>query len=205
MINSHQELAVAYYRLKRQHILDAACEVFSRKGYNRATVDEIIALADTGKGTVYNYFGNKEQLFYTLIQERSRPFEISLDQLIASEQPPLAKLKTMVTLYLKFYIENADLWRVLMHEIRGFSEGGKMETVEKYRSVYLQNTSHLEKLLQDGISQGALRQYDVKKASCALFSVILTMVYQNLIDSDVENTALGITDIFLNGMAENNL
>ena len=45
-------------RSKRQQILDAACKVFSRKGYHRATVDEIIALADTGKGTVYNYFVN---------------------------------------------------------------------------------------------------------------------------------------------------
>ncbi|MBC8015835.1 MAG: TetR family transcriptional regulator, partial [Sporomusaceae bacterium] len=33
---------------KRQQILDAAYIIFSRKGYHRATVDEIIALADTG-------------------------------------------------------------------------------------------------------------------------------------------------------------
>ncbi|MGL5512818.1 MAG: TetR/AcrR family transcriptional regulator, partial [Sporomusa sp.] len=44
--------------MKRQQILDAAHTVFSRKGYHRATVDEIISLADTGKGTVYNYFVN---------------------------------------------------------------------------------------------------------------------------------------------------
>ena len=67
--------AAAEVRSKRQQILDAAGVVFARKGYHKATVDEIIALADTGKGTVYNYFVNKEQLFYTLIQERSAPFE----------------------------------------------------------------------------------------------------------------------------------
>ena len=50
-------------RSKRELILEAAYDVFSRKGYHRATIDEIIALADTGKGTVYNYFVNKDQLF----------------------------------------------------------------------------------------------------------------------------------------------
>ncbi|WP_333593778.1 helix-turn-helix domain-containing protein, partial [Anaerospora hongkongensis] len=50
-------------RSKREQILDAAYQIFSQKGYHRTTIDEIIALADTGKGTVYNYFVNKEQLF----------------------------------------------------------------------------------------------------------------------------------------------
>ena len=48
---------------KDQRILLAAEEVFSRRGYVQATLDEIIALADTGKGTVYKYFGNKDNLF----------------------------------------------------------------------------------------------------------------------------------------------
>lgn len=46
---------------KDKRILQAAEEVFSRHGYEKATLDEIIALADVGKGTVYKYFGNKEQ------------------------------------------------------------------------------------------------------------------------------------------------
>ena len=52
---------------KEQRILKAAEQVFSRKGYTDATLDEIIKIADTGKGTVYKYFGNKDFLFYTLI------------------------------------------------------------------------------------------------------------------------------------------
>jgi len=53
---------------KKIRILQAAEIIFSRKGYVQATLDEIIELADTGKGTVYKYFGNKDNLFYTLVQ-----------------------------------------------------------------------------------------------------------------------------------------
>lgn len=55
-------------------ILQAAEEVFSQHGYEKATLDEIIALADVGKGTVYKYFGNKEHLFYKLVADKMRLF-----------------------------------------------------------------------------------------------------------------------------------
>jgi AcrR family transcriptional regulator len=42
---------------KKERILAAAEEVFSKRGYTQSTLDEIIKIADTGKGTVYKYFG----------------------------------------------------------------------------------------------------------------------------------------------------
>ena len=51
---------------KDQRILLAAEEVFSRRGYVQATLDEIIALADTGKGTVYKYFAIRITYFIRL-------------------------------------------------------------------------------------------------------------------------------------------
>lgn len=51
------------FTAKKERILIAAEDVFRRRGYTKATLDEIIALADTGKGTLYKYFGNKDNLF----------------------------------------------------------------------------------------------------------------------------------------------
>ena len=61
-------MEVGMDKSRKERILQAAEEVFSRRGYIEATLDEIIRVADTGKGTVYNYFGNKEILFYTLVE-----------------------------------------------------------------------------------------------------------------------------------------
>lgn len=186
-------------RSKRQQILNAAFEVFSRKGYHQATVDEIIALADTGKGTVYNYFVNKEQLFYTLIQERIQPFETGLERVATSGQPALAIIESMVLLFLQFYIENAGLWRIMIHEMRGFDL--KPEIRDRHQDIYRRTTGWLEKVIAEGVSQGILRESNVAKASSSLFAVILTMVFQDTIGDDVEAAAHNITDIFLYGMA----
>ena len=56
---------------KEQRIIAAAEQVFAKHGFEKCTVDEIIALADVGKGTLYKYFGNKEQLFYYLVQKKN--------------------------------------------------------------------------------------------------------------------------------------
>lgn len=78
---------------KDQRILLAAEEVFSRCGYVQATLDEIIALADTGKGTVYKYFGNKDNLFYTLVASKIKPFLQCLQEVVASGKAPAKNQK----------------------------------------------------------------------------------------------------------------
>ena len=48
---------------KRKDILDAAFSVFAREGYPQARVDQVAAEAGVAKATVYNHFGDKENLF----------------------------------------------------------------------------------------------------------------------------------------------
>jgi len=54
----------------RERLLDAALEVFSRRGYSAASVDEIAAEAGFSKGAVYSNFSSKEDLFLALIDRR---------------------------------------------------------------------------------------------------------------------------------------
>ena len=57
-------------RLTRQHeILRAARELFARNGFYDTTLDDIARHAEFGKGTIYNYFPSKEDLFFTIIDE----------------------------------------------------------------------------------------------------------------------------------------
>lgn len=202
-------------RTKRQQILDAAYVVFSRSGYHRATVDEIIALAETGKGTVYNYFGNKEQLFYTLIKERSAGFEAMLENMVASHIGPLEKVEAITRIFLEFYTENAELWRVLMHEMRGLSCGGQSALPKsqcaKHQERFKRTIGLIQKVLEEGIEQKVFRKCEVNKAAHGLFSVIVMMVYQGFVSkgkdgkADKEGIAVAarsIADIFLYGLVK---
>jgi TetR/AcrR family transcriptional repressor of mexJK operon len=52
---------------KRRAILDAAASVFLRKGYLGTSMDEIAALAEVSKQTVYKHFADKETLFSEIV------------------------------------------------------------------------------------------------------------------------------------------
>lgn len=53
---------------RREQILDASAEVFSRKGYRMASVSDIVDGAGIGRGTFYLYFDSKREIFLELIE-----------------------------------------------------------------------------------------------------------------------------------------
>jgi len=53
---------------RRSEILHAARELFLTKGFVNATLEEVAQLAEFSKGTIYNYFANKEELLWGMIE-----------------------------------------------------------------------------------------------------------------------------------------
>ena len=56
----------------REELVTAAARVFARRGYHRATVDEIAAEAGFSTGAVYSNFGGKEELFLAIADDQVR-------------------------------------------------------------------------------------------------------------------------------------
>jgi AcrR family transcriptional regulator len=56
---------------KKKEILDAAIKLFATKGFVQTTLDEIAEAAEFGKGTLYNYFTNKDEIFSSIIDSVS--------------------------------------------------------------------------------------------------------------------------------------
>ncbi len=53
--------------VRRKQILDAAIELFSKKGFEQTTIDAVANKLNIGKGTIYQYFESKEDLFIECI------------------------------------------------------------------------------------------------------------------------------------------
>lgn len=92
---------------KEKRILKAAEQVFSHKGYTQATLDEIIQIADTGKGTVYKYYKNEEG-------------ETFSDQ-----------FRGYVEAFLHFLEKNETLWSVILFELLNQQAGWRLLWDEK--------------------------------------------------------------------------
>jgi AcrR family transcriptional regulator len=77
----------------RSRLLEAAAEVFIRRGFQRASVEEIAAEAGYTRGAFYSNFESKEQLFVELLNDRVyREFEELLRR-VPLELSPVERLK----------------------------------------------------------------------------------------------------------------
>jgi len=59
-----------YKRTRRREIIDAASQVFTRSGYTKTTMQDVIEEVGLSRGAVYDYFSNKEQLFQAVIEQQ---------------------------------------------------------------------------------------------------------------------------------------
>src|SRR5512147_1631665 len=61
-----------------EHILDAAARLFAEHGFHRTTTKDIAQAADVSEGTLYNYFENKNDLLFSIL-ERLGEYELPTD------------------------------------------------------------------------------------------------------------------------------
>ncbi len=73
----------------RGRIIQSAIECFSKNGFDRTRMDDISLLAQLSKGTLYNYFDNKEDLFNAICEDSLELLKIQLDQLFTKNRNDL--------------------------------------------------------------------------------------------------------------------
>lgn len=79
---------------KRERMLEVAAELFSKKNYHEVMMDDVARLTDVAKGTVYNYFTSKEELYFTIMSTKLGHLNSSLKIKIASEISVIDSLHT---------------------------------------------------------------------------------------------------------------
>jgi AcrR family transcriptional regulator len=101
---------------RRKEILRAAMDLFSKKGFDLTTVEDITRQAHIAKGTFYNFFPKKEDvLLYFLDTE----FAKSIDE-IQQKMPLLStiaeKIELLIATYIKYIFPNKEFTAVLIKE-----------------------------------------------------------------------------------------
>jgi len=64
---------------KRESIIQAAIEVFSKNSFRSSNISEIAHKANVAEGTIYQYYKNKEDLFFFIPIEKTKEFTRELD------------------------------------------------------------------------------------------------------------------------------
>jgi AcrR family transcriptional regulator len=155
---------------KRETILDAAIEEFAERGYQAASISKMVVAAGIAKGSFYQYFADKEDLYRYLLEEASR----RQAQFMQDQQPPdpamgpFAYLRWLLKVGLQFDFMNPRIMKVAQQAFDGagpLPESVRRETRER-------GMVFLRQLLAQGVESGHIRpDVDLKAAAFVLFTV----------------------------------
>ena len=106
---------------KQRVVLDAAAEEFARLGFAGANVNRVADRAGVAVGSIYKYFGSKENCFLAVLEDGLSELETFLEQLEASGLAPFEKIESVLRLIPEHSRRRSSIVR-LYNELAG--EGG---------------------------------------------------------------------------------
>ena len=138
---------------KRNRILQAAIEVFSRKGFFNSKVSEIARASGVADGTIYLYFKNKDDLLISLFEEKMGELVQETRKRIQEKDNSLDRLKTYIENHMGLLENEAGLIEVLQVELRQSSKFLKDYTPVKF----FEYLDVLSGILEEGKEEGVFR------------------------------------------------
>ncbi len=153
---------------RREQILKAALTEFSKKGYHLTEVATIAKRASVAKGTVYNYFENKEDILLGIVQSGFDELSETMNKVAREDCDPITKIKKASFEYLSFFDKNKAFHQVLLKEA--------IHILPSARKVYCKyvedHIDRLERLVRQGVRSGSFRKVDAKLAALSLIELV---------------------------------
>lgn len=196
-------------RARQQDIVKAALELFAAKGFRDTTLDEIAQKAEFGKGTLYNYFASKEDIFHAII-DKAIEDSITIARACAAEP---GSTRSRITAYarnmMRYIRENGELLHVIFQELHGRRQSDQariIEILDRSRVV----TGTIAALLQEDIDRGVLIQGDPAKYISLLDDMLRGYASKQmflgggLTDAEIDGAADTIVGVLFDGITARN-
>jgi AcrR family transcriptional regulator len=184
----------------KKRILDAARKLFAQSGLTKTSVDQIAHMAGIGKGTIYNYFDSKEEVFSEVVHEEAMILFATIDRAVHEVRGTREKLKTLamtevqelkklVNLHSITKERFVDIPAELQHEMQGLAERERLIVAD---------------ILAEGQRRGEVVIPDVNSAAFAVaasFAGLNTLLVFDLDMDKVEKTLDDMLNAMFNGFA----
>lgn len=154
---------------RRRQILASAVRLFSERGYGRTTTRDIARAAGISEGTIYTYFGSKQDLLFAFIEETVlRPLTSLMESLEHCRDEEV--IRELLRTRFEAWQQNRALVKVVIGEGLFNPELAALLHGRVLRPV----VQWVESLLRRGADEGRLRPLDVPVAARALIGNVVT-------------------------------
>lgn len=156
---------------KKQMILNAAAECFSRLGYDKTTLDDIGGKVSLNKASLYYYYDSKEDLFCDVIYAEAQRFREDVRSKIKAIKGVEERVLFFLTERSKFYKRLKHLHELTLNVVK------KIEPIfhTLQDGIQKEEQALLSEVLDDGIKTGEIKKTDPERLSAVLLKVSSAM------------------------------
>jgi len=142
---------------KQQRILDTAIEEFARHGFRQASLNRVVQRLGIAKGSIFQYFGNKEGLFQVIFGHAVEMVRRSLRQVKqeTAESDFFERIRKSLLAGISFIDQHPRIYQIYLKMI--FQEDFPLRTA-CLQQVHLFSAEYLRPMVQRGLDRGELRQ-----------------------------------------------
>lgn len=174
----------------------AAMDVFSRKGYARASIREIAKAAGISIGGIYLYFRNKEVLYLSLLKSEMQVSAANTKEIIEHTKSPAEALSKYLKMHLEYALKHKEL--ILLH----IREHGFVFGMDIKRRFFGEQRQLIEQIIVKGIREGQFRKCDSKETARIIVSALRGIVLSMALDNVIVTPGV-LNELVLNGLMTN--
>jgi TetR/AcrR family fatty acid metabolism transcriptional regulator len=169
------------YQTHRKEILSAAEGVFAEKGFFSSTMSEIAERAEFGTGTLYKYFKSKDDLYFTLIDEKTDAINHLAKAELSREASPVERIRKVLGLQFEFVEKNRDFFRIYTSERSRFEWTMKDELGKGIHDKMVAYIKILTQVMKEGMKEGEFKPMDPTDLAHALVGIVNSFIFEWLI------------------------
>lgn len=153
---------------RKEHVVEAAVTLFSRKGYHGTTVRDIAVESGMLSGSLYAHISSKEDLLFEIVIRAADQFMGAVQPIAEGPGTAAEKLRRAMSAHLQVIAGSLDGATVFMHEWKALSEE-RRQIVSERRTAYEQLFASI---IRQGIHSGEFRPVDEKFARLLVLSAV---------------------------------
>ena len=161
---------------RRQQILAVARDVFARRGYHAAKIDDIVASAGIARGTFYLYFEDKRAIFEEIVDRTIARLGMAIVRVDPHDagRTVADQVRENIRRIVRILLEDRATTKILLSDALGVD----LAFDRKLLSFYDEMSSLLEGSLRDGQALGVVRDGDVRLMSWLTMGALKETMFQ---------------------------
>ena len=169
------------YLAHREEILSAAEKVFAAKGFFPTTMSDIAREAEFGTGTLYKYFKSKEDLYFTLIDEKVEEINHLVKAELSQKTLAVERIKKVLGLQFEFFEQNRDFLRIYISERNRFEWTVKDDLGKGIHEKMVTYIDILAGVMRQGVKEGEFKSMNPLDLAHALVGIANSFIFEWLI------------------------